>query len=34
MYAVKIFTLYPEIFPGPLAGGNIWKSHEQMVYGV
>ncbi len=26
MYAVKIFTLYPEIFPGPLAGGIYGKA--------
>ena len=26
MYEVKIFTLYPEIFPGPLAGGIYGKA--------
>ena len=26
MYAVKIFTLYPETFPGPLAGGIYGKA--------
>ena len=26
MYKVKIFTLYPEIFPGPLAGGVYGKA--------
>ena len=26
MYEVKIFTLYPEIFPGPLAGGINGKA--------
>ncbi len=34
MYAVKIFTLYPEIFPGPLAGGIYGKAMRNDLWSL
>ena len=34
MYEVKIFTLYPEIFPGPLAGGIYGKAMGNGVWNL
>ena len=34
MYAVKIFTLYPEIFPGPLAGGIYGKAMRNGLWSL
>ena len=34
MYEVKIFTLYPEIFPGPLAGGIYGKAMSNGLWNL
>ena len=34
MYEVKIFTLYPEIFPGPLAGGIYGKAMNNGLWSL
>ena len=34
MYAVKIFTLYPETFPGPLAGGIYGKAMKNGLWSL
>ena len=34
MYAVKIFTLYPETFPGLLAGGIYGKGYENGLWSL
>ena len=34
MYEVKIFTLYPEIFPGPLAGGIYGKAMSNGLWSL
>ena len=34
MYEVKIFTLYPEIFPGPLAGGIYGKAMSKGLWNL
>ena len=34
MYAVKIFTLYPETFPGPLAGGIYGKAMRNGLWSL
>ena len=34
MYEVKIFTLYPEIFPGPLAGGVYGKALNKGLWNL
>ena len=34
MYEVKIFTLYPEIFPGPLAGGIYGKAMNNSLWNL
>ena len=34
MYEVKIFTLYPEIFPGPLAGGIYGKAMSNNLWSL
>ena len=34
MYEVKIFTLYPEIFPGPLAGGIYGKAMDNGLWSL
>ena len=34
MYAVKIFTLYPEIFPGPLAVGIYGKAMSKGLWNL
>ena len=34
MYEVKIFTLYPEIFPGPLAGGIYGKAASRGLWNL
>ena len=34
MYAVKIFTLYPETFPGPLAGGIYGKAMRNSLWSL
>ena len=34
MYAVKIFTLYPETFPGPLAGGIYGKAMRNGLWNL
>ena len=34
MYEVKIFTLYPEIFPGPLAGGIYGKAMSNGMWSL
>ena len=34
MYAVKIFTLYPEIFPGPFAGGIYGKAMRNGLWNL
>ena len=34
MYGVKIFTLYPEIFPGPLAGGIYGKAMSKGLWSL
>ena len=34
MYAVKIFTLYPETFPGPLAGGIYGKAMRNGLWSI
>ena len=34
MYEVKIFTLYPEIFPGPLAGGIYGKAMGNSLWNL
>ena len=34
MYEVKIFTLYPEIFPGPLAGGIYGKAMSRGLWNL
>ena len=34
MYEVKIFTLYPEIFPGPLASGIYGKAMSKGLWSL
>ena len=34
MYSVKIFTLYPETFPGPLAGGIYGKAMRNGLWSL
>ena len=34
MYEVKIFTLYPEVFPGPLAGGIYGKAMNSGLWNL
>ena len=34
MYEVKIFTLYPEMFPGPLAGGIYGKAMNNGLWSL
>ena len=31
MWQAQVFTLYPEVFPGPLSKGLVWKSFIQKV---
>ena len=31
---LRIFTLYPEIFPGPLKKGLYGKAMDQKKYGI
>ncbi|MCH2377463.1 MAG: tRNA (guanosine(37)-N1)-methyltransferase TrmD, partial [Pelagibacterales bacterium] len=32
MWKVRVFTLYPEMFPGPFAGGLYQKALEKKIW--
>ena len=34
MWTVKVFTLYPELFPGPLASGLYKKALEKKIWSL
>ena len=34
MWKVRVFTLYPELFPGPLGSGPYIKGHLIKKYGI
>ena len=34
MWKVKVFTLYPELFPGPLGSGLYKKAHEKKLWSL
>ena len=34
MWQAKVFTLYPEVFPGPLSKGLYGKALDPKIYGI
>ena len=32
MWTAQIFTLYPDLFPGPLNHGNLWQGFEKKIW--
>ena len=34
MWAARVFTLYPELFPGPLGSGLYKKAHEKKLWSL
>ena len=34
MWIARVFTLYPELFPGPLGSGLYKKAHEKKLWSL